>query len=186
LTVTTDHAYEDLVRCLAKFDYTFELTTDPALIAPLAELVQRFLASMHLCDATETLRAGLALEEAVRNALYHGSLELGEHARETSWRRGGVEFERRRSQSPFCDRRIRVDVHISLAEARFTVQDQGPGFDVAKLSDHRDPAAWEHAGRGYRLMRAFMDDVIYNATGNQVTLVKHFHPQPLGQRSNSA
>ncbi len=176
LTVTTEQAYEDLIRCLAKFDYTFELTNDPALIPPLVDLVQRFLASMGLCDATDTIRIGLALEEAVRNALYHGNLELGPEAREAAWRRGGEAFERRRQEAPFAARRIVVEVHIALDQARLVVRDEGPGFDTSKLSDHRDPGAWDQAGRGYRLMCAFMDQVTYNQTGNEVTLLKNLKP----------
>jgi CheY-like chemotaxis protein/anti-sigma regulatory factor (Ser/Thr protein kinase) len=178
LTVASEHAYEDLIRCLKKFDYTFELTNDPALIPPLVDLVQRFLASVGLCDATDTIRIGLSLEEAVRNALYHGNLELGAEAREAAWQRGGEAFERRRQQPPYDARRIRVDVHISLTEARFQVCDEGPGFDTADLAAHRDPARWDHAGRGYRLMCAFMDEVSYNAQGNEVILTKR-----LGRRS---
>ncbi len=179
LTVTTEQAYEDLIRCLAKFDYTFELPNDPALIPPLVDLVQRFLASMGLCDATDAIRIGLALEEAVRNALYHGNLELGPEAREAAWRRGGEAFERRRNQPPFASRRIVVEVQIGLEQARLVIRDEGPGFDTAQLSDLRDPDAWDQAGRGYRLMCAFMDEVTYNQLGNEVTLVKNFKPRPL-------
>jgi CheY-like chemotaxis protein/anti-sigma regulatory factor (Ser/Thr protein kinase) len=181
LTVTSEHAYEDLIRCLSKFDYTFDLTNDPALIPALVSLVQRFLASMSLCDPTDTLRVGLALEEALRNALFHGNLELGEEAREAAWRQGGEAFEKRRREPPYSSRRIHVEVHISLSEARFTVRDEGPGFDTVELSDHRDPSAWEHAGRGYRLMCAFMDDVFYNMKGNEVTLAKRLKPQSPSQ-----
>jgi anti-sigma regulatory factor (Ser/Thr protein kinase) len=177
LTVASEHAYEDLIRCLVKFDYTFELTNDPAMIPPLADLVQRFLASMGLCDPTDTIRIGLALEEAVRNALYHGNLELGSEARDAAWQRGGEAFEHRRQKAPYDRRLITVDVHISLTEARFHVRDEGPGFDTAELAAHHDPARWDHAGRGYRLMCAFMDEVAYNAQGNEVTLIKRLRPR---------
>jgi CheY-like chemotaxis protein/anti-sigma regulatory factor (Ser/Thr protein kinase) len=172
LTVTAEQAYENLIQCLSKFDYTFELTNDPALIPPLVDLVQRFLASMGLCDGTDTIRIGLSLEEALRNALYHGNLELGEAARDAASLRGGEAFESRRKQEPYAKRRIGVDVHISLAEARFVVRDEGPGFNTSELSALRDPTKWEHAGRGYRLMTAFMDEVSYNPKGNEVALAK--------------
>ncbi|MGE0608143.1 MAG: ATP-binding protein, partial [Pirellulales bacterium] len=53
------------------------------------------------------------------------------------------------------------------------------GFDPSKLPDPTDPANLEKAsGRGLLLMRSFMDEVTYNATGNQITLVKRRQPGP--------
>jgi anti-sigma regulatory factor (Ser/Thr protein kinase) len=62
---------------------------------------------------------------------------------------------------------------LTRDEARIIVRDEGPGFDVASLPDPRDPARIALAsGRGILLMRSFLDEVGFNATGNQVTLVK--------------
>ena len=56
---------------------------------------------------------------------------------------------------------------------RATRRDEGPGFDPATVPDPTDPANLEKAsGRGLLLIRAYMDEVIHNRTGNQVTLVK--------------
>ena len=40
-------------------------------------------------------------------------------------------MEARRAQPPYRDRRIFVDVQIGQDEARFTVRDEGPGFNVS-------------------------------------------------------
>jgi anti-sigma regulatory factor (Ser/Thr protein kinase) len=48
------------------------------------------------------------------------------------------------------------------------------GFDPSLLPDATDPTNLEKAsGRGVLLMRMLMDEVFYNSTGNEVTLVKH-------------
>jgi anti-sigma regulatory factor (Ser/Thr protein kinase) len=66
-----------------------------------------------------------------------------------------------------------VTARLTPARAAFVVHDQGPGFDVARLPDPTDPMFLERpSGRGVLLMRTFMDEVRYNATGNRVTLVK--------------
>jgi anti-sigma regulatory factor (Ser/Thr protein kinase) len=53
------------------------------------------------------------------------------------------------------------------------VKDDGPGFDVGALPDPRDPEYMLRAsGRGVLLMRTFMDEVVFNAAGNEVTLIK--------------
>ncbi|MBW3600481.1 MAG: response regulator [Planctomycetes bacterium] len=174
LAVNTEQPYEDLMRCLTHFDYKFELTSNPALIPPLVDLVQRFLAGMGLCDPSDTTRIGLALHEAMENALIYGTLELGQEASQAAPRRRSELIERRRKDAPYAGRKISVEVEISLDEARFTVTDEGPGFDAASLPDPADESSWESVGRGYRLMRAFMDEVAYGGRGNVVTLVKHF------------
>src|SRR6185295_19428079 len=79
----------------------------------------------------------------------------------------------RREQPPYAARRVRVTARLTTTGATFVIRDQGPGFDVSKLPDPTDPANLEKpSGRGLLLMRAFMDEVRFNATGNQVTMVK--------------
>ena len=68
---------------------------------------------------------------------------------------------------------MRVVSQIDENEASFTITDEGPGFH---LSEVPDPTADENlerpCGRGLMLIRAFMDEVSYNESGNQVRLVK--------------
>ena len=174
LIVNTDQPYDDLMQCLTHFDYKFELTSNPALVPPLVELVQRFLGGTGLCDASDAIRIGLALHEALENALIYGTLELGREGREAPPARRKELIEKRRHQAPYSERKITVEVEISLEEARFSVRDEGPGFDFAKLPDPNDASSWEAVGRGYRLMRTFMDEVAYGERGNLVRLVKRF------------
>jgi serine/threonine-protein kinase RsbW len=53
------------------------------------------------------------------------------------------------------------------------VTDEGPGF---RLDDVPDPTADENlqrpCGRGLMLIRAYMDEVSFNETGNEITMVK--------------
>jgi anti-sigma regulatory factor (Ser/Thr protein kinase) len=62
---------------------------------------------------------------------------------------------------------------LSRSEAVFVIRDEGPGFDIASLPDPTSPECLELPhGRGLMLMRTFMNEVSYNATGNEVRLVK--------------
>ena len=71
------------------------------------------------------------------------------------------------------NRRIRVTAHITPEEMEISIRDEGSGFDPSKLPDPTDPENLDRpCGRGVMLMRAFMDDVRYNETGNEVTLVR--------------
>ena len=53
------------------------------------------------------------------------------------------------------------------------IKDEGEGFDPAALPDPTDAENIDRpCGRGVMLMRAFMDEVRYNARGNEVTLIR--------------
>ncbi len=172
-----DRTYEQLISCLRQCEFTFLLENDPALVDPLVDLVQKMVAGMRMCDFTTRLRIGVALKEALLNALFHGSLEISVEEMQAV---GGNLLaendlslaEKRRQEPPYCERRVYVDVRITPDEARFIVRDEGPGFDVSALGAPAD-ATWEgECGRGLMLMRSFMDDVIFNPKGNEVTMVK--------------
>jgi CheY-like chemotaxis protein len=167
-----------LLRCLTRSEFTFVLENDARLIDPLVDLVQQMVAATGLGDFTGRLRIGLALKEAILNALFHGNLEIGaaelEQVQHTLIREQDLSIvEQRRAQPLYHDRTIFVDVRIDPDEARFIVRDDGKGFDVAAVlgaMDANDLAS--ERGRGLVLMRTFMDEVAYNSAGNEVTMVK--------------
>ena len=84
------------------------------------------------------------------------------------------QLARKRSQeAPYQSRRIKVLAQFGDDEVCFVVRDQGPGFNPSTLPDPTSPQYLDRpSGRGLLLMRAFMDDVQFNETGNEVTLVK--------------
>ncbi|MFH1265659.1 MAG: response regulator [Planctomycetota bacterium] len=173
-----DHSYERLINCLTRTEFTFLLESDAALIDPLVALVQQMVAGMGFADFTGRLRIGVALKEALLNALFHGSLEISATEMQQVQNKllGDSEsslLEERRSQPPYRDRRVFVDVQMAKDEARFVVRDEGPGFDVAAAPNPDAPGGLEpEKGRGLSLMRTFMDEVAFNEAGNEVTLVK--------------
>ena len=184
-----DRTYERLIGCLTRTEFTFRLENDPALIDPLVDLVQQMVAGMDLADFTGRLRIGVALKEALLNALFHGSLEITpDEMQQVQHKLLSDEelslVEQRRNESPHRDRKIYVDVRISKEEARFAVRDEGPGFDVSGVPDPEAPGALEaEKGRGLSLMRTFMDEVTFNEPGNEVTMVKR--REPSGNTSGS-
>jgi anti-sigma regulatory factor (Ser/Thr protein kinase) len=83
---------------------------------------------------------------------------------------------------PYRGRKIRVGVRISRLEAEFVISDDGPGFEVAKVADPTSVDNLERvSGRGIHLVRAFMDEVTFNAKGNEVRLVKRRPAPSLGE-----
>lgn len=165
-----DHRMRD---CLISLDYHFVLGNDATIIPAVVAYFQDQLFRQQLCDEAGRTRVGIALEEALLNGLYHGNLELSSDLRQvddTEFYRLGRE---RSTQPPYQSRRLFLDVRMSPCEAVFVVRDEGPGFDPGKLPDPTDPDNFGLvSGRGLLLIRSFMDDVRYNASGNEITMVK--------------
>jgi len=176
--VRADHSHDLLLYCMTRVEFDFQLENNCALVPPLVDFIQHNVTNIRLCDETGRIRVGIALEEALFNALYHGNLELSsdmlrEDSSQLLQNKGQSIVEQRRSTAPYKDRRVHVHAEFTNKMARFVIRDEGPGFDPAKVPDPTDPENLEReSGRGLLLMRSFMDSVSYNPTGNEVTLVK--------------
>ena len=168
-----DNSQPHVMHHLLCSDSQFVLYNDPVLIDSLLVHIQEILRCLPLGDETERLRTGIAVEEALMNAYYHGNLEVGAVVDKPNHENYFRAAEERRAQSPYAERAIHIRVQISREEARFTIRDDGPGFNSTDLPSPSEMAVLEHAvGRGIVLMRTFMDEVTYNERGNEVTLVK--------------
>jgi anti-sigma regulatory factor (Ser/Thr protein kinase) len=112
------------------------------------------------------------------NAIQHGNLELASELREVDGGKPYYELaERRRSEAPYRDRRVRLTAELRRDEMRYTITDEGRGFDPTALPDPTDLSQIDKvSGRGLLLIRTFMDDVQHNATGNQITMTKRLGP----------
>jgi CheY-like chemotaxis protein/anti-sigma regulatory factor (Ser/Thr protein kinase) len=166
-----------LLSCMTASRSAFELENDSSLIPPLVGYVQDDAVRLGLCDDSERLRVGVALDEALANALYHGNLELSAALRDSDHGNYVQLVESRTQQSPYRERRIHVEVEMSPHEGRFVIRDEGPGFNPADVPDPTATSALDKVGgRGLLLMRTFMDEVIFSDGGNEVTLIKRAPP----------
>ncbi len=171
-------SYERLIGSIDRTEFEFTLENDPALIDPFVELFQQVVHGMGLCDDTDRFRVGMALKEALANALYHGNLEMSfEQTRASADALMAGEdvaaVSERLARPEFAARRIHIRVRIDNRQAEFVIRDDGRGFDTALLPGKGDLGSLDaDGGRGIVLMRAFMDEVTYNDLGNEVTLIK--------------
>ena len=94
----------------------------------------------------------VALDEAFVNAIKHGN-----------------KFD--------ATKLVRITAEVSKKEARFTVEDEGEGFDVNNVPDPRDPQnLLKTSGRGVLFIYNIMDEVKYNERGNRLTMIKRGEP----------
>jgi serine/threonine-protein kinase RsbW len=129
----------------------FELPSDISLMdGVLRYLVERVAAlGVIKPDASNLF---IALDEAFVNAVKHGNKQD-------------------------TQKLVRIIADLSPKEARFTIEDEGEGFDVAAIPDPRDPEnLFKTSGRGVLLIYNIMDQVEYNERGNRLTMVKRPDP----------
>ena len=148
----------------------FVLENDLGLIGPLIEYLQRALPEWSNRDR---LQIGMAIDEALVNAMHHGNLEVDSHLRDGDDAEYYRQIQERRQRSPFSDRKVRIQAEFSDRHVCVQISDEGPGFDPAGIPD---PTAEENVqkvgGRGLFLIRSFMNQVVHNQRGNQITFTK--------------
>ncbi len=167
-------SYDRLVGSIDRTEFDLTLENDVSLFDPFVELFQQIVHGMGICDDTDRFRVGMALKEALLNAVVRGNLEMSfEATREGEDVLSDIVREHLNSHPELAERRVHVGVRIDPQQAVFVVRDDGQGFDTRDLSTRGDVSSIDsESGRGIVLMRAFMDEVAYNDQGNEVTMIK--------------
>ena len=163
-----------ILRCMVRRETAFILENDPELILPLIKLMHEEIEGLCICDPCGQLQIGVALQEALCNALFHGNLEVSSELRQDHEHLFDDLANEWRGREPYCSRRIRVQVQLDRDAARFVVADDGPGFDTSIFDRPPQPDDMNRiGGRGLLLIRTFMDQTTFNKAGNQITMVKY-------------
>jgi anti-sigma regulatory factor (Ser/Thr protein kinase) len=124
-----------------------ELPNDLQEIEHAVEFVMQRCTTCQMQGRKLKLNLGVSLTEALSNAMLYGN---GKDSR----------------------KRVRVEVIVGEHEIKARVTDEGTGFDPGGIPDPTSPDHLEKcSGRGLFLMRELMDEVHFNESGNQVTLV---------------
>lgn len=125
----------------------FELPSDVTLMNGVLQYLIERVSKLGLIKP-ERSNLFIALDEAFVNAVKHGN-----------------------RNDP--RKLVRITAELSSKEARFTVEDEGDGFNVQEIPDPRDPSnLFKASGRGVLLIYNIMDEVQYNERGNRLTMVK--------------
>jgi CheY-like chemotaxis protein len=158
-----------LVRTETHFTLGYEMDGTTALVSHL----QNSLSQLNFCDGTSLFQISTALMEALNNAVEHGNLELNSALRGED----DEAFERQRQERmhavPYSERRVHIIEHLKSSQVTYVIRDEGPGFDISEVPDPRNPEnLLKSSGRGLMLIRMFMDEVSFNSSGNEITMVK--------------
>ncbi len=178
-TLSVAHARREerrIIDYLQDSEHRFVLENDPNLLPPLVAWLQGTIRSrIERFDDTELMQIGIALHEALINAMHHGNLEVNSELRDAGGEVYRELIEQRLKDAGYRDRRVFLTVNLSASELVCVIRDEGPGFDPKSVADPTAPQNLEKvSGRGLYLIWTFMDRVAHNETGNQITLVKQF------------
>ena len=125
----------------------FEIPSAISLMHSILEYLVKRVEKVGVVNS-ENSNLFIALDEAFVNAVKHGN-----------------KFD--------AAKNVRIAADISPKEARFTVEDEGEGFDVNAIPDPLDPEnLFKTSGRGVLLIHNIMDEVRYNERGNRLEMIK--------------
>lgn len=136
----------DLIQGLHE-NIEFELPSAISLMHIVLEYLMKRVEKQGVVKSEQS-NLFVALDEAFVNAIKHGN-----------------KFDARKL--------VRINAEVSPSEARFTIEDEGDGFDVNNIPDPLDPDnLFKTSGRGVLFIYNIMDEVRYNERGNRLTMVK--------------
>ena len=125
----------------------FEVPSAISLMHIVLEYLMKRVEKLGVVKAEQS-NLFVALDEAFVNAVKHGN-----------------KFDAKKL--------VRIIAEVSAAEARFTIEDEGEGFDVNSIPDPLDPTnLFKTSGRGVLFIYNIMDEVKYNERGNRLTMIK--------------
>ncbi|MCX7422162.1 MAG: ATP-binding protein [Planctomycetia bacterium] len=167
-----DRQYSRVGQRLKHQKATFILENDVTLLVSLSKQLREVVHTIWQCDSLPILRIGMALEEALINACYHGNLELDSKLRDDDEEKYQQLQRQRVHQRPYSQRRITVSYECTKQFFRCVIRDEGAGFNPERLPDPFSSESLERpSGRGLTLIRAFTDEVSFNDHGNEITLL---------------
>ncbi len=156
----------------------FVIENSPDLVGHVVSHVESMMTQMKLFTESERVQVGVAVHEAVLNAIVHGNLEISSDLKDGDWNIYHSSISKRSQSDPYQNRHVTITVRATrepLLSVR--VRDEGPGYDPHKLPDPTDVKNLElGCGRGMLLIRTFFDQVLHSKSGNEITMIKRGLP----------
>lgn len=125
----------------------FELPSAIATMHSVLDYLMKRVEKMGVIDVQKS-NLFIALDEAFVNAVKHGN-----------------KFD--------AQKLVKITAEVSTKEAKFTIEDEGEGFNISEIPDPTDPEnLFKTSGRGVMFIHNIMDEVKYNERGNRLEMIK--------------
>lgn len=150
-----------------------QIPSQPEWIAPTVEYLKDKAILCGACHEGRAHTLTLALHEALTNSMIHGNLELSSDLKEQSDSAFAEALAERAADPHYAARPVEVQVAYDGEACRWSITDQGQGFDSDRAlarAAQAEPEMMLASGRGILLMRAFLDDVRYELGGRRALL----------------
>ena len=159
-----------LMSCAKKSDFEFSLDNDIELIDPLIDMIQEIVASQEILSQRCQVQLGVALENALTNAMFRGNLAM---SREEFPVLSRDSIAARANSGEYLERKVHFHALITPDKVEFKIHDEGDGFDTTQLPEASNPESFrDGVGRGLVLIQAFMDEVNYDDSGRKLEMAK--------------
>lgn len=167
--------YDGIIKKITVLSGELTLATDLLLVQYYSSLFSNYLFKEGFVDREKKFSVKLALEELLTNAMEHGNagLTYDEKTKLQDTGQSVQDFvESRMRKSPWKGRKVTLGYGISPVSSRFSITDEGSGFDTTKLPTPKDMSAGVDLahGRGIYLSMHSADSLVYNSRGNAVTV----------------
>ena len=155
---------------MRKISGTFIIDNDPLDIVVYTNLVTNYLFNANLVNRDDKEKLHVALQELLVNAIEHGNCRIS-FDEKTAWLEAGkfaMDLIREKNKQPeVAERKVRLQYTIDPDSSRFTIADEGDGFDWRKRMASK-PELGLH-GMGIRMAGVYVQQMSYNEKGNEVS-----------------
>ena len=152
---------------------TFVFGNDPMDLRFYTNFLVSYLYNTNRIADESRFNLQMTFQELLTNALEHGNLEI-DYDMKTNWMLKGGDMikliQKRARESQFANRKIRISFNIGKTASKFSIRDDGNGFDWRKMLDTKADDDMLH-GRGISLSRSLVHSLTYNEKGNEVTFI---------------
>jgi anti-sigma regulatory factor (Ser/Thr protein kinase) len=155
---------------------SFQIDNQDYLVAPVyGGLLAISLVRMSKIPSEDRHSVQMALSELILNAIEHGNCGIS-YSEKTDWLATGesiFELITDRCKDPqTAVKKVSLEWDIDDETCRFTIRDQGSGFDVLAFRDKLKSDTRDRLhGRGIVMAQMVAHKLLYNKTGNQVSMI---------------
>jgi anti-sigma regulatory factor (Ser/Thr protein kinase) len=147
------------------------MDNDPLDITAYTNLITNYLYNANLIGRDDKEKLHVALMELLINSIEHGNCKIS-YDEKTAWLQDGgdiMDLIREKNKNPaVMARKVSMTYQITPERSRFTIHDEGDGFDWRSRLAAKTTEPMLH-GMGMKMVNLYVRGLNYNDKGNEVS-----------------